>query len=308
MPTYPDSHPSFQRPFPDDDACAAWLIEMRWPDGLVCPNCSHDKGWALRGKPHAFECAGSGRQTSVTAGTVLHAGALPLTIRYRSAWLLAHTLGSATVDPKRNPLSGLVVVDEVSLSFRSRNDPPASGQDRSHDGKMLMIGALEPGDGNTPDRLRLAEIASYGADDIGGLFLETAASSDATIKTDGWHGYAVVPSDPHEVHVVGGTPTVLVFPWIRQIYSNVKGRARGVYHGLRHKHLQACLNEFVLRFNRHGIRHAAFHSLFTLAIKAQPMIYNMLIKPEPCAQVVSTLRPHAFTHNMLAYRHRQPQF
>ena len=50
----PDSLFAFQRMFPDDDACAAWLIELRWPDGFVCPACGHDKGWALRGKTRTF--------------------------------------------------------------------------------------------------------------------------------------------------------------------------------------------------------------------------------------------------------------
>lgn len=309
MPTYPDNLLAFQRLFPDDDACAAWLIEMRWPNGFVCPECGHDRGWALRGKSHTFECAGCGRQTSVTAGTLLHASKLPLTNwfwaaylmathsngisalqlqkqlgigSYRSVWLLAHKLRSAMVDPERNPLAGLVEVDEASLPFRTRNDPPAGKRGRSHDGKMLIIGALELGDGNTPGRLRLAELSSYGAADIG-QFLETAAGSDATIKTDGWPGYASVPSDQHEVHVVGNTPAHLIFPWIHQIYSNLKGWARGVYHGLRRKHLQAYLDEFVFRFNRRRTRHAAFRSLFTLAINAEPLTYNMLIKPEPSA-------------------------
>ena len=57
----PDSLLAFQRMFPDDDACAAWLIGMRWPDGFVCPACGHDKGWALRGKVYTFECAGCRR-------------------------------------------------------------------------------------------------------------------------------------------------------------------------------------------------------------------------------------------------------
>ena len=71
MKQVPDSLLAFQHMFPDDDACAAWLIEMRWPDGFVCPACGHEKGWALRGKAHTFECAGCRRQTSVTAGTIL---------------------------------------------------------------------------------------------------------------------------------------------------------------------------------------------------------------------------------------------
>ena len=37
MKQVPDSLLAFQHGmFPDDDACAAWLIEMRWPDGFVC--------------------------------------------------------------------------------------------------------------------------------------------------------------------------------------------------------------------------------------------------------------------------------
>ena len=81
----PDSLLAFQRLFPDDDACAAWLIDMRWPDGFVCPACSHDKGWALRGKAHTFECARCRRQTSVTAGTIMHASKLALTAWF-AAW------------------------------------------------------------------------------------------------------------------------------------------------------------------------------------------------------------------------------
>jgi len=303
---YPDSLIEFQSMFPDNDACAAWLIEMRWPNGFVCPECGHDKGWALRGKAHTFECAGCGRQTSVTSGTQLHASKLPLTVwfwaaslmathfngisalqlqkqlgigSYRTAWTLAHKLRSAMVDPERSPLSGQAEVDEASLLFRIRNDPPTDGQGRSHDAKMLIIGAIELGDGNTPGRLRLSGISSYRAADLGG-FIEAAAHPDATIKTDGWSGYAGVPSDRHETHVVGNTPAHLIFPWIHQIYSNLKGWARGVYHGLRRTHLQAYLDEFVFRFNRRRTRHAAFRSLFGLALKARPKTYNMLIMPE----------------------------
>ena len=36
---------------------------------------------------------------------------------------------------------------------------------------------------------------------------------------------------------VGKTAAHLVLPWIHQIFSNLKGWARGVYHGLRRKHL-----------------------------------------------------------------------
>jgi hypothetical protein len=50
--------------------------------------------------------------------------------------------------------------------------------------------------------------------------------------------------------------------------------------GLRAKHLQAYLNEFVFRFNRRCSRHAAFRSLLAIASTAKPVTYKMLIAPE----------------------------
>ena len=116
-------------------------------------------------------------QTSVTAGTILHGSKLDLTVwfwaaylmathsngisalqlqkqlalgSYRTAWMLAAKLRRAMVDPDRNPLSGLVEIDETSLPFRTKNDPAGGGPGRSHDGKLLVVGGIEVGDGNKP--------------------------------------------------------------------------------------------------------------------------------------------------------------
>ena len=125
------------------------------------------------------------------------------------------------VDRRAQPgSSGLVEIDRrPALPFRTKDDPPTGGQGRSHDGKMLIVGAIPNSeDGNIPGRLRLAEISSYGAADLG-HFVETAADPDAIAKTDGWSGYAAVPADRHNVHVVGKTAAHLVLPWIHQVFS-----------------------------------------------------------------------------------------
>ncbi len=67
------------------------------------------------------------------------------------------------------------------------------------------------------------------------------------------------------------------------MFSNLKGWARGVYHGLRAKHLQSYLDEFVFRFNRRRTRHAAFRSLFAVAVRSNPITYDMLVRPDACA-------------------------
>src|SRR5947208_6305357 len=67
----PRSLPEFEARFPDDAACARWLLGKRWPDGFRCPACGHDEAWELGRERLTLQCAACERQVSVTAGTVL---------------------------------------------------------------------------------------------------------------------------------------------------------------------------------------------------------------------------------------------
>src|SRR5690349_14432281 len=185
----PGSLPEFEARFPDDAACARWLFGRRWPDGFRCPGCGHDKGWELGRGALLVECARCRRQTSVTAGTVLHGSHLGLRTwflaawlvathrngisarqlwlqlglgSYKTAWLLLRKLRRAMVDPDREPLAGLVEVDETSVPFRAKGEPVRPG--RSHDGKLLVAGAVAAG---------------------------------STAVSDGWSGYAKLEDVKH---------------------------------------------------------------------------------------------------------------
>jgi hypothetical protein len=74
-----------------------------------------------------------------------------------------------------------------------------------------------------------------------------------------------------------------VLPWICQMFSNIKGWARGVYHGLHKIYLQTYLDQFVFCSNRRRTPHAAFCSLSTIALNAKPATCNMLVRPDRCA-------------------------
>jgi hypothetical protein len=89
MGDYPRSLRGFEARFPDDEACARWLLAKRWPDGFRCPACGHDHGWELGRGVILIECARCHRQTSVTAGTVIHRSHLPLKTWFLAAWLVA---------------------------------------------------------------------------------------------------------------------------------------------------------------------------------------------------------------------------
>jgi hypothetical protein len=73
---FPKSLIEFQGRFANESACA----ECRWPEGFVCPGCVEGRAWLLKTKAFTYECAGCGRQTSVTAGTIMHTSKLWLTI------------------------------------------------------------------------------------------------------------------------------------------------------------------------------------------------------------------------------------
>ncbi len=72
MPDFPRSLVEFQSRFPDEAACVGYLVAARWPQGFVCPACGRNKAWQLQTKAWTWECAGCGKQTSVTAGTIMH--------------------------------------------------------------------------------------------------------------------------------------------------------------------------------------------------------------------------------------------
>src|SRR6266404_5433433 len=69
------------------------------------------------------------------------------------------------VAPGRTALAGLVEIDETEIPCRSRNDPVTGGGGRSHQGKMLIVGAVEVQDGGAgPGRLN--KVTDYSADSL----------------------------------------------------------------------------------------------------------------------------------------------
>ena len=297
----PGSLPEFEAQFPDDAACARWLFEKRWPNGFRCPGGAHDKGWELDRGTLLIERARCHRQTSVTAGTVLHRSHLPLKLwflaawlvathtngisarqlwrqlglgSYKTAWLLLQKLRRAMVDPEREPLAGLVEVDETSLPFRGKDEPVAAKPGRAHEGKLLIAGAVEI-KGKGPGRVRRAVIEDYSATTLS-AFVAAAIAGGSTVVSDGWSGYATLKDVKHDPKVVGSMAAHLVLPWVHRVFANAKRWGLGVYHGLRRQHLQAYLDEFVFRFNRRHTPAAAFERLLGLAVSLQPTSYQML--------------------------------
>ena len=287
----PMSRTAFTARFSDDAACARHLIEKRWPNGFVCPACGGLKGWELTVKTFTYECAACGRQTSVTAGTVFHRSHVNLLTwfqaiyavashsngisalqpqaqlglgSYKTAWLMLQKLRRAMVDPDRGLLEDLVEVDETEIPFRTKDDPVAGGQGRSHVGKLLVIGAIELSPEGHPRRIRLAPLQSFSTSSIG-AFVGDAVASGATVVSDGLSSYKSLKAYNHRPKIVGKMAAHIVLPWIHRVFANFKRWALGTYHGVRAPHLRRYLEEFVYRWNRRRHMKSSFDTLLGIA-------------------------------------------
>jgi hypothetical protein len=182
-------------------------------------------------------------------------------------------------DPDRAPLGGLVEVDEASLPFHTKTDPPAGGAGRGHQGKMLLALAAEvvsrPNDRLALGRIRLAPIADCSAKSLH-AFVAANIAAGARLRSDGWSGYPGAPGVDHHPYTVGAMAAHVLLPAVHRVISNLKRWALGVYHGLRPKHLAAYVDEFVFRFNRRKNRNAAFATPLRLGATHAPVTYKML--------------------------------
>ena len=305
----------FQRAFADEAVCAAYLFKRRWPDGFACPVCGKRRAVALKSRPRLFECLDCGRQTSITAGTALHRSKLPLTtwfwaahlmathsngmsalqlaaqlgVTYKTAWLLTQKLRRSMADPNREPLEGVVEVDQTEIPFRAGD----TFHQRGNAGKILVAGAVEVIDRYTnkskprrkgakyldtrSGRLRLAMIADNSAASVE-AFVRANIKPGATLLTDGHAAYPGLSDDyRHDPRVVGAMAANIVLPWSHRAFALVQRWALGTYHGLRRKHVDTYLNEFVFRYNRRFYRHVSFEIMLGLAANHEPTGYRDIV-------------------------------
>lgn len=300
----------FQEAFPDEAGCAAFLFARRWPGGFTCPLCGSVRAAILKSRAHTYECLDCGRQTSVTAGTVMHRSKLPLTVwfwaahlmsthsngmsarqledqlglTYKTAWLLTQKLRRSMVDPDREPLEGVVEIDQAEIPFRIGD----TFFDPGNSGKILIAGAVEVIDRDTNEakprrkgakyldtrsgRIRLAMVRDNSSASIE-AFVRANVKPGATLLTDGHASYPGLTDYRHDPRVVGKMAAHVVLPWIHRVFSLMKRWGLGTYHGLRRKHIDTYLNEFVFRYNRRFYRHASFETIFGLATHHEPTSY-----------------------------------
>lgn len=224
---FPRSLPEFQRLFPDEAACAAYLERARWSDGFICPRCETvGEPYRYSARPGVLCCRACRRETRLTAGTVMERTHTPLSVwfwaaylvasqtpgisavqfqrqlglsRYETAFQILHKLRAGMVRPDQDQIGGKpdehVEADETWIGGRTR------GEGRGVHHKSLVAAAVEvrqrkPGtklnprrSGRYAGRVRLAVVPDRSARALGG-FVKTVVAPGARIITDDWSGYA----------------------------------------------------------------------------------------------------------------------
>ena len=124
-------------------------------------------------------------------------------------------------------------------------------------------------------------------------FVKANVKPGATLLTDGHNSYPASTGYRHDPRVVGKMAGHLVLPWIHRTFSLLKRWSLGTCHGLRRKHVDTYLNEFVFRCNRRFYRHVSFETLLGLAAHHHPTTYWDIIKREnPRKKTGTSLLPH----------------
>ena len=304
MADYPEGIRQFRAMFPDDDACRAYLVQVRWPAGPRCPRCPPAKVWTLQ--PPFFRCANCGYDFTVTVGTLFADTRLPLSlwfeaiwyvvnqkngvsalgvkrvlgVSYLTAWRWLHKLRRAMVRPGRDRLGGTVEVDEVYVGGER---PGKRG--RGAAGKALVV-VVAQADGGRIGRIRLARVANA-SQPVLTTVVSKLVEPGAQVLTDAWDGYGRLKESGYDHQVVRATALVgeNLLPRANRVASLLQRWLLGTHQGaVAHSHLDYYLDEFVFRFNR---RHSRSRGLLFYRLIQQALA----IGPVRCSKLVGGTEP-----------------
>ena len=304
MADYPRTAVELHDMFPTERACREYLVRLRWPERVRCPDCGATEVWNMT--PPFYRCAHCGYDFTVTAGTLLadthkplrlwfeaiwevthqKAGASALGLQrvlglgsYRTAWNWLHKLRRAMVRPGRDRLSGVVEVDETFLG-----GPRPGKRGRGAAGKTLVLIAAQA-DGRKIGRIRLARIANASAASLEPA-VQGAVESGTRIQTDDWSGYGGLKKlgYAHEVIHLATALGDNLLPRVNLVASLLKRWLLGTHQGaVSPSHLDYYLDEFTFRFNRRNSRSRGllFYRLLEQSVIMPPVRGEDLIGGRP---------------------------
>ena len=295
----------FTTRFSTEEQRRAYLYELRWPKGFVCPKCKAEaEVWPIG--EMLYQCSSCRHQTSVIAGTIFQDTRKPLKVwftaiwwittqkngasasglqqvlglkSYTTAWTWLHKIRTAMVNPNRLKLSGRVEVDETYIGGEEQGGKRGRGTDN----KSLVVIGIELLEGkNQLGRVRMNVVPDASKESLQG-FIKENVKQGSSIITDGWSSYASLPQIGYE-HIVDRPFDPEneddVLPHVHMITALLKRWLLGTHQGaVQEMHLQSYLDEYVFRFNRRksAKRGLLFYRLLENAMHTKPTTQDELL-------------------------------
>jgi transposase-like protein len=296
--------------FNTEEKCLAYIVKMRWPNGLCCVHCGslnvstidrETKGKNRRKRIYQcleHEC---GKQFSATSGTIFGDTHLSLTkwfmaiamiceakkgmaakqlerhlgVNYRTAWYLAHRIREAMQE--EGLLTGVVEADHTYLTPKKprKGKPYVKKQDRD-----VVLGMVERG-----GRLRLVPVKDAKIE-IAESVMGKHISPDAILQTDEHPTFEIIGTRKFAGHrTVNHSRTYgigdLHTNTIENAFSLLKRGVYGTFHKVSIKHLGRYCNEFSYRFNRRGEQLQMFDGTLKNLVNGKTLTYRALTEKQP---------------------------
>ena len=316
LPDFPANLLDFQQMFQNETACLRYLEQVRWPSGFTCEKCAAGGDpFRLATRPRALVCRSCRHETSVTAGTIMHRTKTPLQVwfwaaylvatqtpgisalemqkklgipRYETAFQLMHKLRSAMVRPDRDQIGGDWPL-EMDIAFVGGKH---KGGVQGKTDKAPVVIAVEvrrkevrdPHTGKVrkralAGRMWLRKLSNKSAASVDKFAKDCIARGSVIVSDDGTE-YTNLKSDGYDHRPVpmhnDRAKMDAWLPMVSTVTANLKAWIDGTFHGVRKKHLQAYLNEFMFRFNRRFYRAVSFRTLLGLGGQHTGPTYNGL--------------------------------
>ena len=295
---FPKNQQELEKTFSTNERCRDYLLQLKFPNGYVCPKCEHKEYWTRdNGK---YKCKNCRYELSVMAGTIFQDTKIDLTIwfraiwnfivnkngmsavslerslgiSYKSAWIMLHKIRKSMIRPSREKLNGTIEVDECFIGG------VASGKrGRGADKKTLVAIGVEVNNGIT-GRIRMQVVENASSESLVG-FIENNIEKQSHVITDGWKSYKTLSNFDykHSSRIENGK-----LPCVHMTISLLKRWMLGTHQGaIVKEHLQEYLDEFTFRFNRRKSksRGLLFQRVLENAIKIESTVYkNLIIQKE----------------------------
>ncbi len=270
----------FEALFPDEDACCAYLVGHRWPQGIRCPRCGSEHVYDLKTRKWHWECPdcreGGAYRFSHLVGTIFENTNKPLRDWFRvihlmltskkgmsalqiyrymgfgsygTAWYMCHRIRAGLRDHGFRKLMGIVEVDETYVGGKDKNKHwDQRGGRRGPKGKTPVIGAVKR-KGNIVARV----IDAVDASTVTAFIREAVSHKVSLLATDDSRAYRKLGLDyPHGVvnhsaheYVHGNIHTQT----IEGFWSIFKRGIVGSFHKVSRKYMPLYVAEFQFRYN-----------------------------------------------------------